>query len=1658
MSESAPKKRRLKFDTGAGRVAVLVPAEGTVADACAAAEASGRLGKRRIRTFALPDGCELVAGDRIADAVEDGEELRPVFEEAGEEGGPDEKAGGEGAGQGEAKRAASVSGSPEGGARDEGKEGNSAENDGRGDADEQESGRGMSDTDDDELLGARKAELEAEKKQKDDEERDDEDEEIEDEAEKVELCLWVRAGADEVEEIVRVRPDRVDLSAHTGLVALPAELRACAGRVRSLAVRSHWLKALPAWLGELTGLTELRVDGMGRNYSLQELPDAVGQLRTLRTLELRGCRRVKALPQGLSSLTGLEDLLLMDCSGLKGVPAWVTALTGLRVPFEEWRLRVRNKQGKEEEVLARVRPDMVDLSAHTGLVALPAELRACAGRVRALAVRSERLEALPAWLGELTRLMELRVGGWWEFAEKEMHYCPLRDLPKEVGQLTRLQQLDLSYCSGLTVLPAGLGALTRLQELDLSECSGLTALPVELGVLTRLQKLIMVECSGLTALPAGLGALTRLQKLDLSYCSGLKALPVELGALTGLQKLDLSGCSGLTALPVELGALTGLRELDMSFCPALHTPPARVVAAGTDAVLNFLRDLGGGSAPCHLVKLVLLGKQRAGKSSLADSLVRGRPATRPADDRTVGIDVRRWWLGAGQGKVKDWEGEEDQDDEEEFEEDDQGMNLPDSSSESDEFEELVAHIFDAAGHRVYRASHGAFMSADALFLLVVNSDAPEAAAAAAVLEWVEAVQQEAPGAVMGVVWTHVDLLEDPGDCDRLQRAVLARVQVEIERQMCAVDEAMRKTEGEFEADAAWREKQAQRDAELEALDLGLAAWQETGAQSADSGCIGTVADALACLAKLHHEMQEVEARMFPQDSEQHARDEAEQRLQRLREQRVKRPRILFSYGVSSKTGRGLEELREKLAALMKDQQLFPNVGMKVPLSYAMLERLAQEGRVQAEPGDDSTEAPKRAAWEDIVTSHVNAKATAGLRALCAQPYVSLRDLEREAAKVGIDKEQLNRALQFLHATGSVLHYGSDTRQHSQKLQEWVFMQPQFIIDVIKYVIRESRGEDVNDELRAMDDRIRGTNLKDDLDLLLVRGELTRSLLAELWAKFKFKAQDQRLMLELMKGFKLLRELGKPGDDERYVVPAMLPTGNLPPEFLEPRWWRPSRANAAARIEEDGAHRPAAVRVMYEVLGGQLPFGFMGELQVSLAQSEEAGDADLQQHFALERSVEEERVGGSVLCERRGNAREWVVLSHHHGSRPAHAPGAGAAGGRGEERVPALRAMAWVELMDAQKPAATEWRLFRHVRGQIRDAAQKVPGLNLREMACYVDDGGTLAKPFDLSKLRRRNQEYIAFDLDGGERKDVKRSHVLPSEDASAVMQLLSSQGAHEGQEAVDTSAQPTASQGRQAQGRLPVIEGFFCKKNPDKKQLQREIEALRSTDAMDRDEQLKTLDSMVEDSVETIDVHQEAQELNNLFTHVRPTFNPSINSQPCFRNFSDSMLSARDRNVRLLHLAGHGNRRCGFFWLKSSAVSTEYEEVPIDRMSGILKTEAAANGGTIECVVLNACETEEMGKKLRIAGVSHVVCWRSEVQDMTAKRFALDFYAGLNQQEQGQDYGRAFEQAVGRMDSGGGAARVPKKHLAAGAVDYVCLLSESGDRFPDTGHIRQGQD
>ena len=166
-------------------------------------------------------------------------------------------------------------------------------------------------------------------------------------------------------------------------------------------------------------------------------------------------------------------------------------------------------------------------------------------------------------------------------------------------------------------------------------------------------------------------------------------------------------------------------------------------------------------------------------------------------------------------------------------------------------------------------------------------------------------------------------------------------------------------------------------------------------------------DAIARLATLHHEMRELEAKIRQKHAEPQEQAAQAEKLERLREQRVRRPRLLFSFSVSSQSGQGLDKLRRGLAALMRDRRLFPHVGMRVPLNYSMLERLTQEGRAQEEQEEDKdgadgdaeaseTSTQDRADWEQEVTKHVARNASPGLRKVCGQAYASLDELGRLA--------------------------------------------------------------------------------------------------------------------------------------------------------------------------------------------------------------------------------------------------------------------------------------------------------------------------------------------------------------------------------------------------------------------------------------------------------------------------------------------------------------------------------------------------------------------------------------------------------------------------------------------------------------------------------------
>ena len=158
---------------------------------------------------------------------------------------------------------------------------------------------------------------------------------------------------------------------------------------------------------------------------------------------------------------------------------------------------------------------------------------------------------LPSFLGELHRLEGLELYG-------NRLSGPI---PPELGNLIQLKTLDLTRNSLSGPIPSELGNLTQLKSLWLSENGFTGSIPSELGNLTQLEE-VTLQNNGFTgSIPSELGNLTQLRQLLLHTNSLTGPIPPELGSLTQLQRLRLYNNSLTGQIPSELGNLTQLEEL-----------------------------------------------------------------------------------------------------------------------------------------------------------------------------------------------------------------------------------------------------------------------------------------------------------------------------------------------------------------------------------------------------------------------------------------------------------------------------------------------------------------------------------------------------------------------------------------------------------------------------------------------------------------------------------------------------------------------------------------------------------------------------------------------------------------------------------------------------------------------------------------------------------------------------------------------------------------------------------------------------------------------------------------------------------------------------------------------------------------------------------------
>jgi hypothetical protein len=190
---------------------------------------------------------------------------------------------------------------------------------------------------------------------------------------------------------------------------------------------------LPDELGELEALRSLNLDQCSQ---LTALPESFGQLWKLQCLNCRGCSQLATLPGSLGNLTALQQLNLSSCKQLTALPMSSSRLAELQ---------------------------LLDLGY------------------------CDKLAALPQSIGQLAKLRELHLDS-----------CEsLEALPESIGELAALTQLVLCRCYRLSVLPVSVGGLRALKELKLQHCSTLEELPDSCAQLKALTWLNLVGCSSL---------------------------------------------------------------------------------------------------------------------------------------------------------------------------------------------------------------------------------------------------------------------------------------------------------------------------------------------------------------------------------------------------------------------------------------------------------------------------------------------------------------------------------------------------------------------------------------------------------------------------------------------------------------------------------------------------------------------------------------------------------------------------------------------------------------------------------------------------------------------------------------------------------------------------------------------------------------------------------------------------------------------------------------------------------------------------------------------------------------------------------------------------------------------------------------------------------
>ena len=200
-------------------------------------------------------------------------------------------------------------------------------------------------------------------------------------------------------------------------------------------------------------------------------------------------------------------------------------------------------------------------------------------------------------------------------------------------------------------------------------------------------------------IPKFIWADTTLRHLDISH-NCLKELPSSIGCLTALETLDVS-YNQLDTLPLELGALELLKELKVKGNPLKSFPDESLVERTTEDILSFLKRLPEQNIPWKRVKVVVLGRENVGKTTLVKSMISEMdPSSTRPNVSTEGIEISTW------NPLKE-----------------ETVELPRRPNKTEM--KNIFQIWDFGGQEVFYPTHQFFLSCLSVFVVVFSLKDPD---------------------------------------------------------------------------------------------------------------------------------------------------------------------------------------------------------------------------------------------------------------------------------------------------------------------------------------------------------------------------------------------------------------------------------------------------------------------------------------------------------------------------------------------------------------------------------------------------------------------------------------------------------------------------------------------------------------------------------------------------------------------------------------------------------------------------------------------------------------------------------------------------------------------------------------------------------------------